>query len=79
VAPSLQAWLIFDELLRFMAYIWTSSVGKSEEAISILKAGLQVNPSRYIAISLFNSHFFNLHQFSSYFRLCGSFGGEERI
>ena len=79
VAPILQAWLIFDELLRFMAYTWTSSVGKSEEAISILKAGLQANPSRYVAISLFKSRFFDLHQFSSYFRLRGSFGGEERI
>ena len=46
VALSSQTWLIFDELLRFMAYTWTSSVGESEEAISILKAGLQVNPSR---------------------------------
>jgi cleavage stimulation factor subunit 3 len=32
-----------------MAYTWTSSVGKQEEAISILKAGLEANPSRYVA------------------------------
>jgi len=31
-----------------MAYTWTSSVGKQEEAISLLKSGLDANPSRYV-------------------------------
>ena len=30
----------------FMAYTWTNSVGKHDEALSILKAGLEANPSR---------------------------------
>ena len=32
--------------LRFMAYTWTNSVGKHDEAMSILKAGMEANPSR---------------------------------
>jgi len=48
-------WLISDDLVRFMAYTWMSSVGKQEEAITTLKAGLEANPSRYGVISLFNS------------------------
>ncbi|KAJ7983053.1 Suf-domain-containing protein [Mycena polygramma] len=31
----------------FMAYSWTASVGKNEEAISILKAGLEPNPDSF--------------------------------
>ena len=33
-------------LLRFMAYTWTNSIGKYDEAMSILKAGMEANPSR---------------------------------
>jgi len=29
-----------------MAYVWTNSVGKTEEAISLLKAGIEANPTR---------------------------------
>ncbi|PPQ72015.1 hypothetical protein CVT26_007975 [Gymnopilus dilepis] len=32
----------------FMAYTWTNSVGKHEEAMSILKAGLEANPSSFL-------------------------------
>ncbi|KAF9567671.1 Suf-domain-containing protein [Agrocybe pediades] len=32
----------------FMAYTWTNSVGKHDEAISILKAGLEANPASYL-------------------------------
>ncbi|EDR13145.1 uncharacterized protein LACBIDRAFT_245406 [Laccaria bicolor S238N-H82] len=32
----------------FMAYTWTNSVGKHDEALSILKAGLEANPSSYL-------------------------------
>ena len=32
--------------LRFMAFTWTNSVGKYDEAMSILKAGMEANPSR---------------------------------
>ncbi|KAF8972103.1 hypothetical protein BDZ97DRAFT_1783153 [Flammula alnicola] len=32
----------------FMAYTWTNSVGKHDEAMSILKAGLEANPSSFL-------------------------------
>ncbi|KAF8905733.1 hypothetical protein CPB84DRAFT_1844737 [Gymnopilus junonius] len=32
----------------FMAYTWTNSVGKQDEALSILKAGLEANPSSFL-------------------------------
>ncbi|KAF8189661.1 hypothetical protein BJ912DRAFT_966052 [Pholiota molesta] len=32
----------------FMAYTWTNSVGKTDEAMSILKAGLEANPSSFL-------------------------------
>lgn len=31
-----------------MAYIWTSNVGKSDEALAILKAGIEANPTSYL-------------------------------
>ena len=31
---------------QFMAHTWTTSVGKHDEAMSILKAGKEANPSR---------------------------------
>lgn len=33
---------------RFMAYHWTNSVGKHDEALTILKAGLEANPSSFL-------------------------------
>ncbi|EKM76104.1 hypothetical protein AGABI1DRAFT_45409 [Agaricus bisporus var. burnettii JB137-S8] len=32
----------------YMAYIWTSNVGKSDEALAILKAGIEANPTSYL-------------------------------
>ena len=32
----------------FMAYTWTSSVGKHDEAMAILKAGMEANPARCV-------------------------------
>ncbi|KAF8650367.1 hypothetical protein AX16_005263 [Volvariella volvacea WC 439] len=32
----------------YMAYVWTNSVGKHDEALAILKAGLEANPSSYL-------------------------------
>ncbi|KAA1478447.1 Suf-domain-containing protein [Dentipellis sp. KUC8613] len=32
----------------YMAYVWTNSVGKSEEAVNILKAGIEANPSSFL-------------------------------
>jgi cleavage stimulation factor subunit 3 len=29
-----------------MAYVWTNSIGKTEEAINLLKAGIEANPMR---------------------------------
>ncbi len=31
-----------------MAYIWTSNVGKTDEALAILKAGIEANPTSYL-------------------------------
>jgi cleavage stimulation factor subunit 3 len=31
-----------------MAYIWTSNVGKTDEALTILKAGIEANPTSYL-------------------------------
>lgn len=32
----------------FMAYTWTNSIGKPDEGLGILKAGMEANPSRYV-------------------------------
>jgi cleavage stimulation factor subunit 3 len=32
----------------FMAYNWTNSIGKPDDALVILKAGLDANPTRYV-------------------------------
>lgn len=32
----------------YMAYVWTNSVGKHDEAVGILKAGIEANPCRYV-------------------------------
>lgn len=50
-----EIWFAFSRVLfgvkfmndgRFMAYTWTKSIGKTEEAISILKNGRDANPMR---------------------------------
>ena len=38
---------------RFVAYTWTNSVGKHDEAMSILRAGMEANPSRSVSLSKF--------------------------
>ena len=32
--------------IRYMAYVWTNSVGKTDEALTLLKAGIEANPAR---------------------------------
>ncbi|KIK92794.1 hypothetical protein PAXRUDRAFT_829635 [Paxillus rubicundulus Ve08.2h10] len=32
----------------YMAFVWTSSIGKQEEALNILKAGMEANPSSFL-------------------------------
>jgi cleavage stimulation factor subunit 3 len=32
--------------VRYMAYVWTNSIGKTEEAINLLKSGIDANPMR---------------------------------
>ncbi|KAI8984849.1 hypothetical protein BD414DRAFT_489442 [Trametes punicea] len=32
----------------YMAYAWTNSVGKTEEAITLLKAGIEANPASFV-------------------------------
>jgi hypothetical protein len=32
---------------RYLAFVWTNNAGKTEEAIRILKAGIEANPARY--------------------------------
>lgn len=34
----------------FMAYNWTNSIGKPDDALVILKAGLDANPTRYVSL-----------------------------
>jgi cleavage stimulation factor subunit 3 len=36
---------------RFMAYTWTNSVGKHDEAMSILRAGMEANPRRFVHVT----------------------------
>jgi cleavage stimulation factor subunit 3 len=31
---------------RYLAFVWTNNAGKTEEAIRILKAGIEANPAR---------------------------------
>ena len=38
----------FFSEIWFMAYTWTSSVGRQDEAMSILKAGIEANPTKYV-------------------------------
>lgn len=33
-------------LARYMAYVWTISIGKTDEALALLKVGIEANPSR---------------------------------
>lgn len=40
--------LFISHVSRFMAYTWTNSVGKPEEAMAILKAGMEANPTRSV-------------------------------
>ncbi|KIJ12905.1 hypothetical protein PAXINDRAFT_117668 [Paxillus involutus ATCC 200175] len=32
----------------YMAFVWTSSIGKQEEALNVLKAGMEANPSSFL-------------------------------
>ncbi|KAI0002909.1 hypothetical protein BJV74DRAFT_814041 [Russula compacta] len=32
----------------YMAYVWTNSIGKTEEAINLLKAGIEANPMSFL-------------------------------
>jgi hypothetical protein len=32
-----------------MAYVWTNSIGKTEEAVNLLKAGIEGNPMRSVS------------------------------
>ena len=34
-------------LARYLAFVWTNNAGKTEEAIRILKAGIEANPARW--------------------------------
>ncbi|TFK28593.1 mRNA 3'-end-processing protein RNA14 [Coprinopsis marcescibilis] len=38
----------FYSEIWFMAYTWSNSVGKNDEALAILKAGLEANPSSFL-------------------------------
>ncbi|EMD30950.1 hypothetical protein CERSUDRAFT_60698, partial [Gelatoporia subvermispora B] len=33
---------------RFMAYTWTNKIGKTQEAIALLKAGIEANPNSFV-------------------------------
>lgn len=36
-------------LTRYLAFVWTNNAGKTEEAIRILRAGVEANPARYVS------------------------------
>jgi cleavage stimulation factor subunit 3 len=38
------------DLDRYMAFVWTNSVGKTDEALGILRSGMEANPSRYVVL-----------------------------
>lgn len=40
--------ILFLYAIRYMAYIWTSNVGKTDEALAILKSGIEANPTSYL-------------------------------
>jgi cleavage stimulation factor subunit 3 len=37
---------ILTTLARYLAFVWTNNAGKTEEAIRILRAGIEANPAR---------------------------------
>lgn len=39
---------ITHRLYRYMAFVWTNSVGKTEEALNILKSGMEANPTSFL-------------------------------
>ena len=40
--------LLLTTSTRYLAFVWTNNAGKTEEAIRILKAGIDANPARYV-------------------------------
>ncbi|KZT01729.1 Suf-domain-containing protein [Laetiporus sulphureus 93-53] len=38
----------FFSEIWYMAYVWTNSIGKTDEALAILKAGIDANPSSFV-------------------------------
>ncbi|KAH9928857.1 uncharacterized protein B0H18DRAFT_999082 [Fomitopsis serialis] len=38
----------FFSEIWYMAYVWTSSIGKTDEALALLKAGIDANPSSFV-------------------------------
>lgn len=52
-----------------MAYTWTNSVGKYDEAMSILRAGLEANPTRYVAQLMTFTQLIRLKLFTN-LRIC---------
>ena len=41
----------FSPEIWYMAYSWTMSIGKQDEAIAILKQGMQANPVSYVVLA----------------------------
>ena len=39
-----------------MAYTWMNSIGKTDEAVTLLKAGIEANPARYDVWTLLDIH-----------------------
>lgn len=40
--------LLLTTPTRYLAFVWTNNAGKTEEAVRILRAGIDANPARYV-------------------------------
>lgn len=48
LSPILTLSWIAHGLYRYMAFVWTNSMGKPEEALNILKSGMEANPTSFL-------------------------------
>ncbi|KAJ7618475.1 Suf-domain-containing protein [Roridomyces roridus] len=49
-------WMRYYPEIWFMAFSWTASVGRTDEAVTILKAGLEANPDSFVLTFAYAEH-----------------------
>jgi cleavage stimulation factor subunit 3 len=70
----------FFSEIWYMAHVWLNGVGKFEEAIAMLKGGIEANPSRYSFTTIWVSEVVLIcMQLSLEFCLCGESRGQEGL